>query len=246
MAEKIQQQLESLKATDHLRRELISNVSHDLRTPLASMLGYVDTLLLKNEELDAGEREHYLRITRKHTHRLGDLIGELFELSKLESGSMPINLESFSLAELLQDSVQDFELEARRRLVTIRLEGQPGAAMVNADIALMQRVLENLLRNALKFTPEGGTVTLRIDPHPDRVRVSVADTGRGIPTDQIDNIFDRFYFVAPDGSGHDESSGLGLAIVKRILDLHGSRIIVASEPDHGTRFEFDLPVSDAA
>ena len=156
MARKISEQFEDLQETDRLRRELISNVSHDLRTPLATMHGYVDTLLIKNDELSAAEREHYLRITRKHTQRLGALIGDLFELSKLDSGSMSLSLESFSLAELLHDVVQDFELEAKQRGITIGLQGEPGVAIVRANIALMQRVLENLIRNALDSTPEGG------------------------------------------------------------------------------------------
>ena len=162
MATKIREQFDALQENDRLRRELISNVSHDLRTPLATMHGYVDTLLLKNEELDAGERERYLQITRKHTRRLGTLIGDLFELSKLDSGSMPLSLETFPLAELLNDVVQDFELEAHRRGIDLRLSGEAERALVRADIGLVQRVLENLIRNALDHTPSGGSVTLDI------------------------------------------------------------------------------------
>lgn len=246
MAAKIREQFDALQENDRLRRELISNVSHDLRTPLATMHGYVDTLLLKNEELDATEREHYLQITRKHTRRLGSLIGDLFELSKLDSGSMPLNPETFPLAELLHDVVQDFELEARRREIDLRLSGDPERALVHADIGLVQRVLENLIRNALNHTPEGGRVTLDISKRPERIAVCVADTGCGIPQDQIENIFDRFYCSDNAQDNRSDSTGLGLAIVKRILDLHGTRITVASQMNEGTRFEFSLPVPEAA
>ncbi|RLQ23082.1 HAMP domain-containing protein [Seongchinamella sediminis] len=246
MAHKIHEQFNALQETDRLRRELISNVSHDLRTPLATMHGYVDTLLLKNDELDATEREHYLQITRKHTQRLGALIGDLFELSKLESGSMPLSLETFSLAELLNDVVQDFELEARRRHVELKLQGEPGSALVHADIALVQRVLENLIRNALDSTPAGGSITLGISTLPESVAVAVSDTGCGIPEDRIDSIFNRFYSSRHGQTSGGDSTGLGLAIVKRILDLHGSRITVSSTMNVGTRFEFSLPIPRAA
>jgi signal transduction histidine kinase len=244
MADKIQEQFESLKETDRLRRELISNVSHDLRTPLASMHGYVDTLLIKNDTLSMDERRHYLEITRRHTQRLGQLIGDLFELSKLDSASVTPNLETFSLAELLQDVTQDFELEAKKAGITMEVEAVRDPAMVYADIGLMQRVLENLIRNALKFTPREGRITISMVPKPDHVSVAVSDTGCGISDEDLEHIFDRFYHA--EQSENSDSTGLGLAIVKRILDLHGSRITVQSSPNQGTRFEFELPSQKSA
>jgi signal transduction histidine kinase len=246
MADKIREQFESLKETDRLRRELISNVSHDLRTPLASMHGYVETLLLKNDSLSEAERLRYLEITRKHSLRLRRLIGDLFELSKLDAASIQPSLENFSLAELLQDVTQEFELEAKRRDITLTAEAPSGTTRVHADIGLIQRVLENLLRNALKYTPAGGRITISLDPRPDRVAVAVADTGCGIAKGDLEHIFDRFYRSEQAEDGRSTSAGLGLAIVKKILDLHGSRITVRSDPNQGTRFEFDIPVRAAA
>jgi len=243
MADKINEQFQDLKETDRLRRELISNVSHDLRTPLASMHGYVDTLLLKNDTLSGEERRRYLEIARKHTQRLGQLIGDLFELSKLDANSVRPALEAFSLAELLHDVSQDFELAAEQAGIRLSVKTPRQPAMVRADISLMQRVLENLLRNALKFTPRGGEVRIELNAKPGAVCVAVSDTGCGIPGEDLDRIFDRFYFAAQPPNGQDTSTGLGLAIVKRILDLHGSRITVSSVVSQGTRFEFDLPVS---
>lgn len=244
MAARLVEQFETLKETDRVRRELISNVSHDLRTPLSSMHGYVDTLLIKNDTLDASERKHYLEITRRHTQRLATLVGDLFELSKLESAQVTPELERFSLAELLHDVAQEFELQASDKGVSINVETAGNAAPVLADIGLMQRVLENLLRNALKHTPRDGHITISLDPRPDSVGVSVADTGCGIHPQDIDHIFDRFYRAEASASGG--SSGLGLAIVKRILDLHGSRITVQSTLNEGTVFAFDLPIRRAA
>ena len=245
MADKIREQFEGLQETDRLRRELVSNVSHDLRTPLASMHGYVETLLLKNDRLSDAERMRYLEITHKHTLRLRQLIGDLFELSKLDSASVKPSLEWFSLAELLQDVTQEFELEAERKGIRIEADSRHETFMVFADIGLIQRVLENLLRNALKHTPQGGTVSISLDPKPGRVAVSVADTGCGIAEHDLERIFDRFYRSQQSEEERSNSAGLGLAIVKRILDLHGSRITVTSKPEQGTCFEFDIPARAA-
>ncbi len=246
MAEKIGEQFDSLKETDRLRRELITNVSHDLRTPLASMHGYVETLLIRNERLSPELRRRYLEITHRHTQRLTQLVGDLFELAKLESAGVRPVLEHFPLAELLQDVAQEFELEAQQKDIRLAVDAPPAPATVYADIGLMQRVLENLIRNAMKFTPRGGDIRVSVEDRPDSVAVAVADTGRGISPDELENIFDRFYASGEGGGDGECSTGLGLAIVRRILDLHGSRITVTSEVDRGTRFEFALPTGKAA
>jgi len=241
MADKLYEQFESLSQTDQLRRELVSNVSHDLRTPLATMHGYVETLLIKNDELGADKRREYLEITRKHTQRLGELIGDLFELSKLDSASIHPTLEAFSMAELLHDTVHEFRLEAEKRNLDLSVDAPDDPSMVYADIGLVQRVLENLIRNALKFTPDGGKICIHIDPKPDAVAVAIEDTGCGIAEEDLAHVFDRFYRAENGVRENTDSTGLGLAIVRRILDLHGSRITVSSQLDRGTRFEFDLP-----
>jgi signal transduction histidine kinase len=243
MSDRIAEQFERLKETDRLRRELVTNVSHDLRTPLASMQGYVDTLLIKDQALSAAERRRYLEITRKHAAHLARLVADLFELARLDAASVEPVLETFSLAELLQDVAQEFELEGQHRGVSVAVETPRDESRVVADIALIQRVLENLIRNALKFTPAGGRIALRVEPRPRRVAVTVADTGRGIPAEDLPQIFNRFFCQGSGDTGDGASTGLGLAIVKRILDLHGSRIVVSSEVDVGTRFEFTLPAA---
>ena len=246
MARKLNEQFENLKKTDQLRRELVSNVSHDLRTPLATMHGYVETLLIKNDELSTATRLEYLEIARNHTRRLEKLIGDLFELSKLDSASIHPNLESFSLAELLHDTVHEFGLDAERRNVGMTIETPDDLGTVRADIGLVQRVLENLIRNALKFTPDGGRVSIRLDKKPGAVAVAIEDTGCGIAEEDLGHVFDRFYRAGNAGRENTESAGLGLAIVRKILELHGSRISVSSRLGSGTRFEFDLPARDAA
>ncbi len=246
MARKIEDQLATLTETDRLRRDLVSNISHDLRTPVASLQGYVDTLIIRDDKLDDEERRRYLATVRKHTRRLSQLIEDLFELSKLETDSFAPSFEPFPLAELLQDLSQEFALDAEKRGITIEVNAASKSATVVADIGLMQRVLENLLRNALAYTPAGGRISIDVAEKPDGVAVAVSDTGCGIADTELPRIFDRFYRAQNGAASQVGSTGLGLAIVKRILDLHGSRITVTSKPNEGTRFEFDLPARRAA
>jgi signal transduction histidine kinase len=245
MQQRIAQQLKHLEDNDRLRRELVSNISHDLHTPLANVQGYVETLLLAGDQLDAAAREQHLRTAMRHLKRLHRRIVDLFELSKLDAGQVAPRLEPFRLGELLQDVVQDGQLAARDRGVRLALADSADAqARVRADIGLIERVLQNLVDNALRHTPRGGAVTLAIERDgPDALRVAVIDTGSGIAREHLPHIFERYWRAddAPVEPGHGASAGLGLAIVKRILDLHGSAVRVISEPARGTRFEFSLP-----
>ena len=246
MSTRIKSQIEQLQENDRLRRELVSNISHDLRTPLSAMQGYLETLVIKGESLSEDERKRYLKIACRHTVRLGTLIGDLFELSKLDAASVTPNLEAFSLAELVQDIAQDFQLDSESKNIKLSIDLDTESALTIGDIGLIQRVLENLVRNAIRFTPTGGEVTISLSGRPKSMAVSVSDTGPGIAEEDIPLIFDRFYRAVQGDEALSDSSGLGLAIVKRILDLHDSRITVTSKIDAGTRFEFELPLIDRA
>jgi len=246
MSERIREQIEQLQENDRLRRELVSNISHDLRTPLSAMQGYLETLIIKSASMSGDERDRYLRIARRHTLRLGTLIGDLFELSKLDSASVTPNLETFSLPELVQDIAHEFQIESEEKHIALTIDMQSESAFTIGDIGLIQRVLENLVRNAIRFTPSGGEVTISIAQRPDTLAVAVSDNGPGIPDEEIPRIFDRFYRATDGEEARSDSSGLGLAIVKRILDLHNSRITVISKVDAGTRFEFELPLCERA
>lgn len=246
MSERIATQVEQLKENDRLRRELVTNVSHDLRTPLSAMQGYVETLILRSDSLEAAERNRYLKVVRKHTLRLGRLVGDLFELSRLDSVSVTPSVESFSMAELMQDIAQEFGLEAEQKDIRLTMEVDTANGMTEGDIGLIQRVLENLVRNAIKYTPAGGEVILSLSEKTTHLAVAVADTGSGIAEHEIPKIFDRFYRARDGEEARSDSAGIGLAIVKRILDIHGSCITVSSRLDTGTRFEFDLPAIRSA
>ncbi|MDJ0758722.1 MAG: HAMP domain-containing sensor histidine kinase [Woeseiaceae bacterium] len=246
MSSQIRRQIEQLKETDKIRRELVSNISHDLRTPLAAIQGYIETLIIKSESMSASDRGRFLRIARKHVVRLGVLVGDLFELSKLDSTSVTPKLERFSLPELIQDVSQEFAIESSKKDIDLEIEVSDASVFTVGDIGLIQRVLENLVRNAIRFTPEGGVVTLSIAEKPQTVAVAVSDNGPGIAEKDVPRIFDRFYRALDGEEARSDSSGLGLAIVKRILDLHDSRITVSSQLNVGTRFEFELPLIQQA
>ena len=246
MSAQIRSQIEQLKENDRLRRELVSNISHDLRTPLSAMQGSIETLLIKSDAMSDEDRERFLQIARKHTLRLGTLIGDLFELAKLDSASVAPDIEVFSLPELVQDIAQEFVYDTERKHISLDVEASEGAAFTLGDIGLIQRVLENLVKNAVRFTPVGGEVTISINEREDAVAVAVSDNGPGIAEHDLPRIFDRFYRALDGEEARSDSSGLGLAIVKRILDLHGSRITVTSKLETGTRFEFELPLYEQA
>lgn len=242
MSSQIGQQLEQLRESDRLRRELISNISHDLRTPLTTIQSYLETLLIKESHVSEEDRIAYLEAALKSCQRLSCLIADLFELSKLESGYTQPVFENFSLAELLQDTVQEFQLEADKKSITLMLQTPESNTQVYADIGLIQRVLDNLIRNAIHHTPCGGCIELSFSSASSSVQVQVADNGQGINSDDLPHIFDRFYQSSTEAKQGSNSSGLGLAIVKRILDLHDCRIQVSSQLNQGTRFQFDLPL----
>lgn len=243
MQQRIAQQFKRLEDSDEQRRELVSNISHDLRTPLSTVQGYIETVLLRGDQLDASARALYLRTAMRHVEILGKRIADLFELSKLDAGRLEPKYEVFCLAELLQDVVLSYQLKAQQRGVRLQLAvGSHMKARVSADIALIERVLQNLVDNALRFTPQGGDVTLAVHVQGNALQISVTDTGRGIAREHLPHIFER-YWRASDAQDIDpgSSSGLGLAIVKRILELHGSVVMARSELQRGTCIEFGLP-----
>lgn len=241
MQARIDSQIEQIRQSDEMRRELMTHISHDLRTPLTNMLGYIETLILKAESLSPAQQQQYLEITRNHGNRLGALISDLFELAKLDSNAIEPQLEPFSLAELVQDIVQDFQLKAETRKIHLKLSEQMADAHVTADIRLIERVIANLLDNALHHTAAGGSIQIDVQREAGGARVKISDTGEGISPHDLPYIFDRFFHSRNREEEDLKSTGLGLAIVKRILDLHEKQISVSSQLKKGTTFTFVLP-----
>ena len=239
MSERIIQQVKLLQHNDVSRRELIANVSHDLRTPLASLQGYLETLLLKKETLTEHETKEYIQTAYENSKRLQKLISELFELARLENEDAKLHFEAFSMSELAQDVSQKFKLNAEKKGIKLETRIPAMPVFVSADIGLIQRALENLIDNAIKYTPEGGEVEVVLNIGDATVATTIRDSGQGISKQEAQHIFERFYRV--DKHRDQDGTGLGLAIVKRIMQLHNSSISVFSEPDKGTTFSFQLP-----
>ena len=242
MAERIEEQMQKLRESDSMRRDLIANVSHDLRTPLATLQGYIETLLLKEKTLTDEERRSHLEVAIKHCERLSKLVDHLFELAKLESSEMGVRSEPFNLCELVQDVVQKFRLKAKEKHLDISVNLDDEIPFVYADIGLIERVLENLIENAVRHTPKEGSIRLDLSPLNGDIEIRISDTGPGIPEEELPHIFNRFYQLDKSRKGEPGHSGLGLAITRRILELHDRSIEVKSTFKAGTTFTFRLPV----
>ena len=205
-----------LQRSDSLRRELVANVSHDLKTPLATLRGYMETLLLKEEDLAETERREYLTIAIKHCVRLNRLVNELFELAKLDSEETRLNPEDFNIDELIYDIAQKFSLNAKDKNISINIRASnDSASVVSADIALIERALENLIENAVHYTDINGTISITVEKQNNFAEISVNNTGKAIPEKDLPQLFDRFY-QSPDRSKESRGhSGLGLAYYKK-------------------------------
>ncbi|MCP5062254.1 MAG: HAMP domain-containing protein [Ignavibacteriae bacterium] len=239
MADTIVQNMQDLKTMDNLRRELVANVSHDLRTPLATIHGYSETILMKSETMNAKQRKEHLTTILNSTERLKKLVEELFELSKLEARETKPNLETFQLSELAQDIRHKNLIIAEKKNINLTLVSPPDLPLAFADIGMIERVFQNLIDNAIKFTPEGGSILLQLQKENEYIKVNVSDSGIGISKDEIGHIYDRF------NQGSEKKTkglGLGLAIVKKILEVHGVEIETSSTPNKGTTFSFNIPV----
>lgn len=226
---------------EQARRDLIADISHDLRTPLVAMRGYLELLVARGDGLAPEERQRYAEIALRQSDHLTSLIDDLFELAKLDWKGVAIDREAFALAELASDVIQKFTLASAPRGVRMAVVTEGGLPLVDGDLRLMERALENLIGNALRHTPDNGEVEVRLGRTGEGIQVRIADTGRGIPADELPFVFDRHYRGAEARGGDAKGAGLGLAIARRVVELHGGVLRVESEPAKGTCFMFDLP-----
>lgn len=244
MARTIERQLEALRAADAARRELVAHVSHDLRTPLSALRGYLETLRLKRESLPAATQSEYLDVATRHAEQLSHLVDALFELAKFESGTASLAREPFALAELLHDIAARYRLPAQQRGVTLRVLTAPSTALAIGDIALVERAIANLLDNALRHTPDGGFIRIEMWTEPGEMRVQISDTGTGIAAAEMPSL--PLGGIPESAAGTARGGGLGLAIVKRIFELHGRSVRILSREGTGTTVEFTLDAAQVA
>lgn len=249
MAARTEQAVAALRSTDALRRELMANISHDLRTPLASIEGYAETIVHQQALLSPEEQQRYLGIILKNTLSLKRLVGELFELSKLEAHQTVAHPEPLAISELVQDLLLKLAPEAQARQLHLHVAGPSHAAanlpLVCADVGLLERALQNLLDNAVHYTSAGGQVLVRLLPptaETPRMGIEICDTGAGINAADLPFVFDRFFRAPQSAASRPAGLGLGLAIARRIAELHGSDLTVSSIKGQGTCFAFSVPV----
>jgi two-component system OmpR family sensor kinase len=254
LQDRVEQQFRQLEDSDRQRRELISNISHDLHTPLANVRGWLDTLLISGERLSPQERERHLQTAARHCAGLGRRVAELFELASLDSARAVAHPEAFCVADLLSDVVQAHQLGAEQAGIVLRLSPQADLGVeVVADVALIERVLNNLVDNALRHTARGGQIELNVCSQGQSVMVRVADNGCGIAQADLPHVFERYWTTRHVGPARPDaqapaphhpgvSAGLGLAIARRIVELHGGKISVVSREQAGSEFSFWLPM----
>ncbi|HET6452087.1 MAG TPA: HAMP domain-containing sensor histidine kinase [Spirochaetia bacterium] len=241
MAATIEADVEKIRSAERMRRDLIGNISHDLRSPITSIQGYLETLALKDAELTPEERRSFLQVSLRSTANLKRLVEELFELAKLDAGQVQLRVEPLQVAELAQDVALKLAPEARSSQVQLAVEPQGDLPLVTGDVGMLERVITNLMENALHFTPAGGRVKAVLRGSPSEVRVTVEDTGSGISAEDLPHVFERFYRADSSRTpGARNGAGLGLAIARQIVELHGSSLEVESRPGEGARFSFTL------
>jgi signal transduction histidine kinase len=235
---------ERLKELDRLKSDFVSNVSHELRTPLTAIKGAVDLILREVAGPLTEKQIHYLTRVRSNTQHLAGLINDLLDLSKIESGKIEVKSSLVSMGGLVHEVVETLRPIAVEKGIALEAAIPEQSIMVWADRDKINQVLMNLIGNAIKFTPAHGTVTVSASRNGDeRVQVSVSDTGPGVPPEENEKIFDKFYQVGEVDGVKPKGTGLGLAICKALVELHGGRIWVESEMNRGSTFYFTLPAS---
>jgi signal transduction histidine kinase len=229
-----------LAEVDRMRRDLVANVSHELRTPISALQAVLENLA---DEIESPDPEMISAMLRQ-VERLGRLVSQLLDLSKLESGAVPLQRTSFSMSALMDEVVSDVRLRSQQsdaKRVEIEVEISPANLRLDADSERLHQVLANLLDNAMRHSPDGGTVTVTCSRQADRIAVEVLDDGPGIPQEEAARVFDRFYRLDRARSHSDGGSGLGLSIARWIVDLHGGEIRAEARRPHGCRMVVELP-----
>jgi signal transduction histidine kinase len=240
LAGEVRAMVQRLAAEERARRDLVAGVSHDLRTPLTSLQLLSEAV--RDEVVDAETRQRYLDTMPTHVAALSTLIDDLFELSRLEAGDVSWSVERFALDELVGETVAAMTVEAQARGVRVEAELPPEPTPARANPEKLQRVLLNLIGNAIRHTPADGSVTVRAQRRDGWIEVEVADSGSGIEDAERERIFDAFYRGGVNAARSGDGAGLGLAISRAIVEAHGGRIWIASTQDQlGARVRFTVP-----
>jgi signal transduction histidine kinase len=231
---------EELRELDQMKDLFVSGVSHELRSPLTSMLGYLEILRGGEAGELSDEQQHFLEIVDRNCHRLNDLIDDILFLSRLDSGRFRIERESVDLGRLVADRVESIRPAAEKKQVELHFDWASASSQLSADPSRLTQVIDNLLSNGVKFTPEGGEVFVSVGTSDGTAQLEVRDTGVGIPEDEAERLFERFFRAST--AQNIQGTGLGLSITKEIVEAHDGTISVRSAVGVGTTVTVDLPL----
>jgi len=234
-----------LRRLERVRQDFVANVSHEFRTPLTAIQGFAETLLGGALE-DEKNNRRFLEIIRDHATRLGRLTDDLLKLARIEAGKLEVEFQPVSVAELVESCAATTLFKASQRNIALNLSYPPSLPPVLGDASLLREVLQNLLDNAVQYTPPGGRVDLTATSHDHEAVITVADTGIGIPLADQERIFERFYRVDAARSREVGGTGLGLSIAKHIVEAHGGRLWVESTVGQGSQFHFAIPLANSS
>lgn len=234
------QELQRLQQLENYRRDYIGNVAHELKTPLFSIQGYIETVL-DEPEMDQKTRQNFLKKADKNATRLGQIVSDLDSITKFESGFLSIELNPFNMLELIHQVMEDIEIQAAQKEISLSVQIKTDFTTVLGDRSRIRQVLVNLGYNSIKYGKQKGSTHFIIYDTGEKIIVEVADNGIGIPTQHIGRIFERFYRVDADRNRETGGSGLGLSICKHIIEAHGETIKVISSEGAGSSFSFALP-----
>ena len=245
MAAQIETMLEELRRAEILRREFVANVSHELRTPLTSIRTYAETIS-DSDELPPETEEEFLHVIINESDRMAKIVQDLLELSRFDSGNSKLSIEEFSIEQSIRDVYTAIALDAKKRDHTLNLELEWKLPAIRGDRDRIEQVLMNIFTNALKYTPDGGTIDVYGIIIAGKLNIKIEDTGIGIPHDDLGRVFDRFYRVDKARSRESGGTGLGLSIAKEIIQMHDGDILIDSTQGVGTSVTVVLPIKGPA
>jgi signal transduction histidine kinase len=237
----LDEQNEQLREVDRMKDQFVGSVSHELRTPLTSIVGYVELLLDEDDSANLDdEQRQFLRVIDRNCHRLTRLVDDILFIARVDAGRLSLDLQEVDLGRLASLAVESARPFAGRKDITLDLQAEPDLPALRADPTRMNQLVDNLISNAVKYTTEGGTATVVVARNGEAIHLEVRDTGVGIPPDELENLFVRFFRAST--SGVAQGTGLGLSIVKSIVEAHRGTIDVRSTLGEGTTFLVDLPL----
>jgi two-component system, OmpR family, phosphate regulon sensor histidine kinase PhoR len=231
--------ISDLRRVDRVRRDFVANVSHELRTPLTAVRGYVEALM--DDSIDRDQRKNFLEVIDRHTARMERLVRDLLRLARLDAQQETADVHPIDAASLFRSASADLSERIARHKLQLAINVTPAAAVIHADQHKMQDALRNLIENAVNYSPDGGRIEMEAHADGERVVLSVADNGPGVPEADLGRVFERFYRVDKSRTSDPGGTGLGLSIVRHLVELHGGKVTASNRSEGGALFTISLP-----